>query len=69
MNQSKIGEAIAVFTLNTEFYPLSWNVFDSLGEAYMNKGDKEQAIKNYRKSLELNPKNAGAVEALRKLTN
>jgi CubicO group peptidase (beta-lactamase class C family) len=67
MRQNKLPEAIAVFGLNVEFYPNSWNVYDSLGEAYMKNGDKELAITNYRKSLELNPKNTGAVEALKKL--
>jgi cytochrome c-type biogenesis protein CcmH/NrfG len=33
-------------------------VYDSLGEAYMKKGEKELAIANYQKSLELNPDNA-----------
>jgi urease alpha subunit len=41
--------------------------YDSLGEAYMANGDKELASKNYRKSLELNPKNTNAVEMLKKL--
>ncbi len=33
----------------------------------MTKGDKEAAIRNYEKSLELNPKNTNAVEMLKKL--
>jgi predicted TPR repeat methyltransferase len=33
----------------------------------MAQGDREQAIKNYRKSLELNPDNTGAVEKLKEL--
>jgi uncharacterized membrane protein len=60
-------EAIRVFQLNVEAYPRSSNVYDSLGEGYMNAGNKPQAIANYQKSLELNPKNRGAVEMLRKL--
>jgi CubicO group peptidase (beta-lactamase class C family) len=63
----KVKDAIEVFKLNVELYPQSSNVYDSLGEAYMADGDKEPAIKNYQKSLELNPQNAGAVEALKKL--
>jgi cytochrome c-type biogenesis protein CcmH/NrfG len=38
-----------------------------LGEGYMNDGDKAQAIANYRKSFELNPKNRNAVTMLQKL--
>ena len=44
------------------------NTYDSLGEAYMTHGDKELAITNYKKSLELNPKNTGATRALAILT-
>jgi CubicO group peptidase (beta-lactamase class C family) len=67
MRQNKLAEAIAIFKLNVEFYPDAWNVYDSLGEAYMTSGDKELAIANYKKSLELNPKNSGGVQMLKKL--
>lgn len=60
-------EAIAVFTLNVEDYPQSFNVYDSLGEAYMVNNEKELAIKNYKKSLELNPNNTNGAEALKRL--
>ncbi len=63
----KFKEAIGIFQLNVEAYPQSSNVYDSLGEAYMDDGDKAPAIANYQKSLQLNPNNAGAVEMLRKL--
>lgn len=59
--------AIAVFKLNVELYPQSSNTYDSLGEAYMMNGDKELAIKNYKKSLELNPQNTNAVAMSKKL--
>jgi tetratricopeptide (TPR) repeat protein len=64
----KFKEAIRIFQLNIEAYPQSSNVYDSLGEAYMNDGDKPRAIANYQRSLELNPKNRGAVEMIRKLS-
>jgi CubicO group peptidase (beta-lactamase class C family) len=67
LRAKKIPEAIASFKLNAEFYPASWNVYDSLGEAYMTNGDKEPAIANYKKSLELNPKNTNGIEMLKKL--
>ena len=53
--------------LNVQPHPDSWNVYDSLGEAYANAGQEDLAIKNYKKSLELNPKNDGAVKMLAKL--
>lgn len=67
MNANRIDQAIEVFKLNVEAFPNSSNVYDSLGEAYMIKGNRELAIKNYEKSLELNPQNGGAMEALRRL--
>jgi CubicO group peptidase (beta-lactamase class C family) len=59
--------AIAVFRLNVEAFPTSANAYDSLGEAYMTKGDKELAIKNYQRSLELDPQNTNATEMLKRL--
>jgi tetratricopeptide (TPR) repeat protein len=67
MGMKRLDQAIEMFKLNTEAYPKSSNVWDSLGEAYMNKGEKELAIKNYEKSLELDPSNANAVQMLKKL--
>jgi tetratricopeptide (TPR) repeat protein len=64
---NKFKEAIRILQLNVEVYPQSSNVYDSLGEAYMNDGNKPQAIANYQKSLQLNPKNGGAVKMLQKL--
>jgi CubicO group peptidase (beta-lactamase class C family) len=65
--EGKTKEAVEVFKLNVAAFPGSWNVYDSLGEAYMNDGDKKLAIVNYERSLDLNPSNAGAADALKKL--
>jgi len=51
INAGKIDEAIEVFKKNTELFPDSWNVWDSLAEGYMNKGDKQLAIQYYTKHL------------------
>jgi CubicO group peptidase (beta-lactamase class C family) len=67
MRAKKLPVALAYLKLNVEFYPNSWNTYDSLAEAYMANGDKELAIANYKKSLEMNPKNTNATEALKKL--
>jgi CubicO group peptidase (beta-lactamase class C family) len=67
MNEQKYPAAIAVLKLNVELYPQSSNVYDSLGEAYMKSGNKELAIKNYKKSLELDPTNQNAVDMLKTL--
>lgn len=67
LGRKRVKEAIEVFKLNVEDFPQSANVYDSLGEAYMVNGDKELAIKNYQKSVELNPKNDNGIEMLKKL--
>jgi CubicO group peptidase (beta-lactamase class C family) len=67
--KKRLKEAVEVFKMNAEDFPNSANAFDSLGEAYMDIGDKAAAIKGYQKSLELNPNNTNAVEMLKKLKN
>jgi uncharacterized membrane protein len=67
LQAKKFDQAIRIFQLNVETYPQSSNVYDSLGEGYMDRGDKSPAIANYQKSLELNPKNGNAVQMLQKL--
>jgi tetratricopeptide (TPR) repeat protein len=56
--------AIEILTLNSKLFPNSFNVFDSLGEAYAQAGQKELAIQNYKKSLELNPNSDSGKKAL-----
>jgi predicted Zn-dependent protease len=63
----KLKDAARIFQLNIEAYPRSGNTYDSLAEAYMDDGDKTQAIANYQKSLQLNPKNGNAVKMLQRL--
>jgi len=64
LEQKQADAAIQIFQLNVESYPESANVYDSLAEAYASHGDRELAIKNYEKSVQLNPNNQGAKEAL-----
>jgi hypothetical protein len=56
----------AIFQLNIHLYPESANTYDSLGEMYAFLGDKDLAITNYQRSIELDPGNTNAVEKLRK---
>ncbi len=55
LNQKEIEKAIGAMVLNTQRFPKSANAWDSLGEAYVTKGDKPNAIKSFKKSLSLNP--------------
>jgi tetratricopeptide (TPR) repeat protein len=67
LQQEKAETAIQIFRLNVEAYPDAWNPYDSLGEAYLAAGDRDQAIANYRKSLELNSENETAKATLKRL--
>jgi CubicO group peptidase (beta-lactamase class C family) len=69
LQERKIRDAIEIFKLNVEAYPQAFNPYDSLGEAYLLNQDKEQAIANYKKSLELNPQNANATRVIASLTS
>lgn len=66
-DEQKTPDAITVFQRNVQEYPQSSNAYDSLGEAYMKAGQKDLAITNYEKSLQLDPKNQNAVEKLKQL--
>ena len=67
LGTKKIKDAIEIFKLNVEAYPQASNPYDSLGEAYMMSGDKELALKNYKKALELNPQNTNAASIIKRL--
>ena len=60
-------EAVSVFKKNTERFPESWNVWDSLAEAYLRKGDMRQAIEYYKKSIEINPENDHGRQMLKEI--
>jgi tetratricopeptide (TPR) repeat protein len=53
LNEGKTDEAIQLFLRNSRDYPRSWNVWDSLAEAYAKRGDKRQALANYQKALDM----------------
>ncbi len=67
LNDKRYDEALQIFQLNAEMFPTSSNVYDSMAEAYMKKGDNQKAIELYKKSLELNPANENGKKMLKKL--
>jgi CubicO group peptidase (beta-lactamase class C family) len=67
LREGTVQDAIEVFRINVSLHSDSWNVYDSLAEAYDEMSNQEFAIQNYRRSLEFNPKNSHAVERLKKL--
>jgi CubicO group peptidase (beta-lactamase class C family) len=67
LQTGRVREAVEIFKLNVEAYPEAFNTYDSLGEGYMVAGEREQAARNYKRSLELNPNNTNAAAMLKRL--
>lgn len=67
LQMKRLKDAIEIFKLNVEMFPKGFNTYDSLGDAYRESGDKDLAIQNYKKSLELNPNFTPTAEKLKKL--
>jgi tetratricopeptide (TPR) repeat protein len=61
--------AIMIFQTAIAEFPGFWEAYDALGDTYVLKGDKGLATQSFKKSLELNPQNAHALEMLKKLEN
>jgi tetratricopeptide (TPR) repeat protein len=60
----RVGDAIAIFKLNTMEHPASSSAFDSLGEAYARNGQKDLAINSYEMAVKLDPTNGHAASQL-----
>ncbi|MCX6198351.1 MAG: alpha/beta hydrolase-fold protein [Bacteroidetes bacterium] len=54
LGNNHLDAAEMLFKMNTVNYPESFNVFDSLGDLYVAKGDKVNAVINYKKALAIN---------------
>jgi CubicO group peptidase (beta-lactamase class C family) len=54
--EKESGWAMELFKLNVQLFPEDGNLWDSLGEAYLKYGEKEQAIRSYAKAVELGNK-------------
>lgn len=67
LGKGETDKAIAVLGLNAEVYPQSSSAFYDLGEALLKKGDKENAIGHYKKSLALHPGNQLSEARLKEL--
>ena len=67
MFEDRAEEAAKIFKLNLETFPKSSNVYDSYAEALMTLGQNEDAIKNYKTSVEMNPANQHGIDMLKEL--
>lgn len=59
--------AIELFRFNVQLFPDNGNLWDSLGDGYKKKGDKEKAIKAYQKAYELDPSLTASIKSLAEL--
>ena len=67
LQENKAKISATVLELAIEHFPEAFNLYDSYGEVLLNLGEKEKAIENYKKSIELNPDNKHGIEVLRDL--
>jgi len=66
-----VDDAIAVLQIAIQLYPKEANLYDSVGEFQLRKGDKALALQSYSKALEIDPNfgnAATAKEVVRKLS-
>jgi len=67
LDKEKNQLAIAIFKTNVISYSESADVYDSLGEAYLKNGEKQLAVLNYKKALEIDPNYPSAIRALKEI--
>ena len=67
LSTKEIEAAITIFQINVNLHPLSFNAYDSLGDAFASKGDKVQARVSFEKAIQINPDFETAKEKLRNL--
>lgn len=64
LRSGNLSAAIGVFRVNSDVFPTSANVWDSLGEALMAAGHRDEAIAAYRRALDIDSEFASALQAL-----
>jgi tetratricopeptide (TPR) repeat protein len=51
MEMERPDQAYEFFKLNIENYPASFVVWDSMGDYYVAKGEKEKAVEHFKKAI------------------
>ena len=67
LQEKNVDLAIKVFQKSTKLFPKDANSWDSLGEAYFYKKDKENALLAYKKAFELDASSVSAKKMIQKL--
>jgi CubicO group peptidase (beta-lactamase class C family) len=65
LGQGDVDLAIEILKLNVELFPNSWNVYDSLGEAYLAAGEAKLSEQNYAIAREVRDRQDVIIEQLR----
>ncbi|MCW3126859.1 MAG: hypothetical protein JWO03_2517 [Bacteroidetes bacterium] len=67
VDDKKTDEAMALYLYYTKAFPHIVVAQNDLGDLYRDKGQKEEAIKCYKRALKIRPNNPRATEELKKL--
>jgi polyisoprenoid-binding protein YceI len=65
LERGKKKEALAVLKLNAARYPDDSGTYDALGDALLENGERDAAVRAFRRALELDPNDTSAIESLR----
>ncbi|MCZ7555547.1 MAG: serine hydrolase [Bacteroidia bacterium] len=68
IDRGESGLALRLFAFNVRVYPGSAKALQALGEGYMETGNNEEALKYFRRSLDLEPENPFVRDMLVRLT-
>ncbi len=63
-NDGRLNDAFAVMKLRAKDYPDSFGAHFALGSTYEERGDKKEAITEFRRCLEISPENPAATNKL-----
>ena len=63
LGEGRVKDALRVFERNAEAFPTSSNVFDSLGDAYVQAAERGRAIASYERATALDSGNSHAAVA------
>jgi len=67
LEEGRTAAAVAAFEWNARDYPNQWWAWDSLGDGYRAAGNRDAAVDAFEKSLQMNPDNSNAREAIAEL--
>jgi tetratricopeptide (TPR) repeat protein len=67
LSRGQVQEAVTLYRINANIFPQSSRCFEALAEGYVKMGKHQQAIRAFERALELDAKNAGALQGLVKL--